>query len=344
MQLYNWNPDADDERVGWQLYDANVFKEYFADSTSGVWGSPVYKSVSSMIPEPSSGLLMLFGLAALALRRRRVKVIVSVAIAAAVLAPTSAFSAADDLRCTFMTTNNVPGYYDDGSEVLVGEYFALVWSDDNVDKPTFYADGTVSEGSKIIGTLSTKRNKKGQHYCYGQFVISKDKYATELSKGSWAVYLLDTRSWNDPSGQPSVAKKSSGDLMPNINSAVGCATLVTIPTSLTVGNATTVTLEDVNSGYVKTSNSTALPKDAPENPVITGIRVDGETVYVTMTNTASYIQYALNSGDNPSLVKNETGTPRSGVTDLNKEVTFAVPRSESGAFFKVRRRGERLVE
>jgi MYXO-CTERM domain-containing protein len=58
----------DDTRVGWKTYSLSELGSYIAGGMNQV-GSPLV--VSQVVPEPTSGLLSLFGLAALALRRRR---------------------------------------------------------------------------------------------------------------------------------------------------------------------------------------------------------------------------------------------------------------------------------
>lgn len=56
------------ERVGWQTYSYASLVDYIYTTTPS---SVTPFSVTAVVPEPTSGLLSLFGLAALALRRRR---------------------------------------------------------------------------------------------------------------------------------------------------------------------------------------------------------------------------------------------------------------------------------
>jgi len=62
-----WN--ADNTVVGWQSYSYDAWKNFVYTSTGAGSASPL--TVSAVVPEPTSGLLMLFGLAGLALRRKR---------------------------------------------------------------------------------------------------------------------------------------------------------------------------------------------------------------------------------------------------------------------------------
>ena len=63
--------DGVDNRIGWKSYSVASIADSIwpADSTQGAGGKVL--EVSQVIPEPTSGLLMLFGLAGLALRRRK---------------------------------------------------------------------------------------------------------------------------------------------------------------------------------------------------------------------------------------------------------------------------------
>ncbi len=62
-----WNSDG--SVVGWQSYSYDAWKNFVYTSTGAGSASPL--TVSTVVPEPTSGLLMLFGLAGLALRRKR---------------------------------------------------------------------------------------------------------------------------------------------------------------------------------------------------------------------------------------------------------------------------------
>ena len=325
VQLY----DEHDNRVAWQYYNANDLSDHILDNagdafdafSEGGSGGKAYPAVfSAMIPEPSSGMLMLFGLAALALRRRRVKAFAAVAVAAAVLAPSAGFGVEPPVTVTFKTTG--PDCYADNTTVLDGECYALVWSPDADTQPVFYADGTVENG-KIVrcGPFA-----KGGRCPKSKFEVSHDEYE-ELKDGHLSVYLLDTRRWNED-GTVSVSGFSGSAVICN-NAAVGLGSVVS-------SNLESISTVKVNSS-ITTDTVTALPEDAP-TPVITDISIEEGQVVITATNTASYIQYSLKSGDKPSSVTKAAGNPRSGLEDRETSVTFTVPASEGGAFFKVGRR------
>ena len=64
--------DYDDKLIGWKRYGIGDLTEYIwptYERPEGSSGTPL--TVTAVVPEPTGGLLALFGLAALALRRRR---------------------------------------------------------------------------------------------------------------------------------------------------------------------------------------------------------------------------------------------------------------------------------
>lgn len=60
---------GDPTRVAWQQYSTSEVTGHILQATGG--GGDNYFTISQVIPEPTSGLMLLFGLAGLALRRKR---------------------------------------------------------------------------------------------------------------------------------------------------------------------------------------------------------------------------------------------------------------------------------
>lgn len=64
-----WLNDNDPTRVGWQQYSLAQVRDHIVTTTGGSSDKPL--TITSVIPEPTSGLLLLLGMAGLALRRRK---------------------------------------------------------------------------------------------------------------------------------------------------------------------------------------------------------------------------------------------------------------------------------
>ena len=62
--------DDNNDRVGWMRYSASSLKDYFYQN-AGAHGEGSPFMVSQVVPEPTSGVLLLLGMGGLALRRRK---------------------------------------------------------------------------------------------------------------------------------------------------------------------------------------------------------------------------------------------------------------------------------
>ena len=304
--------------VAWQSYTSSQIASYIITESSGS-GDTLY--ITQVIPEPTSALLLLFGLAGLAIRRR--KVVVSM-LAVAFVGAT--FAAQNDLLVSFSTKG--PDTYADGSTVIDGECYALVWTPNNVASATIAADGTASDGAQIVLVAPIAKNGKCPNVVYR---VNAKRVETEFANGSWSVYLLDTRKYSyDEEGNQVVTLaglKSDGAVkLVNATSKVGDATL-----SASAGD--NVSLASAVATAADTGSS--LPADVPQ-PTISGIEVKGGNVYVTVANAAPYLTYDLSTGDTPDAVTESVQKPRTGGDD--GKVILVAPAKEGGAFFRVNRK------
>ena len=99
-----------------------------------------------------------------------------------------AFSGMDDKVLRFSTPG--PDRYADGSRVLDGECYALVWSPKGTAFAGFNADGTaVSANDRVVLAAPLAQDGKCRDAI---FQVPAAEYA-ELAGGEWAVCLVDTR-------------------------------------------------------------------------------------------------------------------------------------------------------
>ena len=98
------------------------------------------------------------------------------------------FAAQDDTLLTFSTPG--PDKYADGSAVLNGESYAVVWTKDGATFGGLTAEGTViSENDKLVFIAPIA---KDAHCPLSVLSISAGAMA-QYENGSFSLYLLDTR-------------------------------------------------------------------------------------------------------------------------------------------------------
>lgn len=247
------------------------------------------------------------------------KLIKNILAAAAVLSSAAAFSAANDAMVSFSTKG--PDKYADGATVLDGECYALVWTAPNSAGLAVAADGTASGGEIVLAAPVAKGGRCPKVI----FEVNADDMAKKYKGGSWSVLLLDTRRW----GADGVARPAG--------TVAGKVTLVNATGEVSGGsvNVATASSSSVSAVAAAVASATAVPEGTP-SPTITGIRVDGANVFVTVRGTVPHLAYGLKSGETPSAVSEPAGAPRSG--EESGEIILVAPVKKGGEFFKVERR------
>ena len=239
--------------------------EYQTGTTSAT--TPTTRSVTVLIPEPTSALLLLVGMGLLALRRKQGKFLAA-ALALGLMGGT-AMAAENDVVVTFGTKGGVDRYAD-GTAVLNGERYALVYAEDPA-AVTFSATGEVTGGT-LVTVLPCAVNGS----C--PFMGVQVSAALGLSvRDNFRLFLLDTR-------------VSNGE-------TVTLATGGQHPTSIS-GYA------PVDGANITVTKMSELPADFPK-PRFSNIDVLEDSVVLTVENTVDYVRYALE--DTEVAAKN--GTP-----------------------------------
>lgn len=313
------NGDGSDP-TGWEVaYSGSVaWREDLLVKSGSLDVSPVSFSVSP-VPEPTSGLLLLLGVAGLALRRRRLR---GAVLALALCASFVAQAAYDDTMICFSTPG--PDKYADGTQVLDGERYALCWSADG-DFNGFQANGLPVDGAdEVLAIVPFAKNGRCELAAYP---MPSDKFARG---GVLSLWLLDTRvyaangdvSFSETEGKVKVASiAAAAKVTSNIQVKPG---LCGQPAPLENASAPT---------------PTAVPADVPQ-PVIKGIRVDTKAglVYLTVDNTVPFLTYGVSAGSDPA--KLAEGAAKNPVTGGDGEITLIVEQSKdkNAQFFSVGRK------
>ena len=229
----------------------------------------------------------------------------------------ASFAAVDDTLITFSTPG--PDKYADGTDVLPGECYALVWSADG-QFDGIKADGTtVDSADKVVLVAQAAKAGANGTYCPPLLYQVDADLAKTLEKGVYAVYLLDTRvtaadgavavGGVDENGALK-AVNSYGSVSGDTTAAAGTASITTAKTTA-VGGASVATLVEV------------------EAPVITAIKPEGTKITISTSGLSPVVDYKVVTGAKPG----EVATELDAKADANGNFTFEKPAN--GAFFKV---------
>ena len=229
----------------------------------------------------------------------------------------ASFAAVDDTLISFSTPG--PDKYADGTDVLPGECYALVWSADGLFEG-IKADGTTVEpADKVVLVAQNAKQGPNGTYCPPLLFQVEAELAKTLEKGVYAVYLLDTRvvaadgavavGGVDENGALK-AVNSYGSVSGDTTAAAGTASITTAKTTA-VGGASVATLVEV------------------EAPVITAIKPNGTKITISTSGLSPVVDYKVVTGAKPG----EVATELDAKADANGNFTFEKPAN--GAFFKV---------
>jgi len=239
-------------------------------------------------------------------------------IAALVLASVlSVFADASDALIAFSTKPPSGDFhgdtYADGTRVLDGEWYALVWSSDGV------FDGITTDCRPVDANdrvLIVAPLASGGHCPYVIFQV--DSRAAECS-GEYAVFLLDTRSADGRS----VAARTAEGKPALLNGAA--VTTSYVATAALSGGAT------VRSSVEERAWDESVVAD-PKQPTITSFRVEGGRVTIQVGDVLPGVKYNVSMGVTPDrLEKFALSVP---LMANDGKTVFNLDRP-SGNFFRV---------
>ena len=224
----------------------------------------------------------------------------------------------NDVCLSFSTKG--PDCYADGTQVLDGECYALVWSVDGKFEG-FNASGECLDSNDRVVLLAPVA--KGGKCPNVLFQVNEDT-ANELSNGHYAVYLLDTRVSFNEEEKPCGIKDGKVGLVNGYG---------TVTASLKLDNSIIQNklneLDSDSQGKVA-GEIAAMPANCKQ-PKIKNMRIEGDNVYLTVENLKGYMR--VQSGkDVKSSDATSAAVPTSG---SHEDVILVAPKSGSSGFFKV---------
>ena len=252
-----------------------------------------------------------------------------------------AFSGMDDKVLRFSTPG--PDRYADGSRVLDGECYALVWSPKGSAFAGFNADGTaVSANDRVVLAAPLAKDGKCRDAI---FQIPAAEYE-ELKGGEWAVCLVDTRNvYGVPAGvlDGKPLRVNRWGLVQTGVTVEEPSKMATAAKSngmrLAAAGGTRSVASDGGLGAsalpVRANNLSAVPPNlAP--PQITAIEIADGEVWLGVKDTVPYLSYTIISGSEPGNLKTDYF---SEVVDGEEDAEIAIGtvKSPTRRFFKVKR-------
>ena len=229
----------------------------------------------------------------------------------------AATAAVDDALLSFSTVG--PDKYADGTDVLPGECYALVWSADG-QFDGIKADGTTIDPADKVVLVAPVAKQGANGTCCPAILYQVDKaFAESHASGHYAVYILDTRV-KAADGTVSVGGVDENGALKVVNGydAVSAGTAATsaaesIKTVATtaVGGASVATLAEVDA------------------PVITAIKPNGTKITISASGLSPVATYKVVTGTELDKVSTEINA----TADEKGDFTFDKP--ENGTFFKV---------
>ena len=230
----------------------------------------------------------------------------------------ASYAAVNDTLITFSTPG--PDVYGDGTAVLPGECYALVWSADGVFDGINADGSTVDPNDKVVLVADiAKQDAAGNGYCPLVVYQVDAELAKALEGGQYAVYLLDTRVVGAD------GKKTVGGLDEN-----GKLKAVNTLVAVSEGTAASAALGASTAAVAKPAVSYSVDSYAKvDAPVITSVKVDGAKITITATGLSPVAKYWVLKGNAPGAVNTPVAT---ATFDAEGKCTFDKPAEP---FFKI---------
>lgn len=310
---------VDDGLLAWSdtfSYDEIAGSFVYSDMGTALSGTAYGVSITN-VPEPNSAIMLIAGLAILSLRRKkRHKDYCLMTLFAIFSCQVSGlFAAANDVVLTFSTVG--PDTYADGTTVLDGESYALIWTKTGETFGGIAADGQlIGEHDKFVLAAGIAKDGKCPTMV---FEIEAADYAA-YEGGSFALYLLDTRI-KDEEGNVSVAGANSIAIFaPGIVNAIGVAS------AANESSSSALSLSLASDAAVALNSVGILSKI--EMPTITALKIEDATVSLTVKDLSCAAEYFVVPGVTPNSFETALKVkPENG--------TFVFPKPKGSTFFKV---------
>lgn len=249
---------------------------------------------------------------------------------ALLLLTTAVVAGQGDALLAFSTRG--PDSYADGTPVQVGEVYALVWARNGFEFAGVDMNGRAvdAENNAVVVALPlAKAKRNGAVHCPLTLFQIDEAYAAAHADGTFALVLLDTRAAN-----------AKGELVAtgNLRQVNGWGFVERSRVKAVSSSLVSATNAGSDDGRAQTTATSAVPADETlPQPKITGIKVQGGYVTLTVTGTSPRLLYNVASGSTPGRHDNRHAAAGAvqGHARADREITIVTPVVEGQSFFQV---------
>lgn len=238
--------------------------------------------------------------------------------AVAFFASTFAFGSHTDF--VVVAGSKGPDKYADGTQALVGECYALVWSQDEF--AGFNADGSFVNSNDLALVIVSRADENGACPLFGYAVSSEI-----MNKGgNISLWLLDTRRYSEdgsvkPYGIP-------GTVYQSVPAIAGAAK---VEADIQIKEPGAKSIYDVAGEMTPTT----VPNDVPA-PVVDSIKVENGYAVLKVKNTVPFVNYNFKAGGSlTDLADDQAEHPVSGAATKTESITLIKKATGANEFFKV---------
>ena len=247
-------------------------------------------------------------------------------VAAVALSARPAFAGLDDKVLSFSSSGT--DRYADGSPVLDGECYALVWSPAGQAFAGFNADGTAASPADRV-VLAAPLAKDG-HCPECLFQVPAEE-AAPLEGGTWSVCLVDTRT---AAGVPAGAANGVPRRVNRWAAVKGGVKVSDASGLLAAPAAANAPTRGADAG-VRASALSSVPEGTPQ-PTIVDMDVSDGVAAFAVADTVSFLTYTVESSETlGDFSRDKYADKVDG--DASAEITLATDAPTKTRFFRITR-------
>ena len=217
-----------------------------------------------------------------------------------------------------------PDRYADGTTVLDGESYAVVWSADG-HFDGFFADGTPINSDELILQVLPIAVDGGLRS--GIIFQIEETQVDELRGGSYGLFLLDTRVMSpDGTISPTPPANNTLALVNGYGLVIEGLPVVGLQTNAPVRPG-------LNVGYMRdpvvAAEAAPAPADVPQ-PSVKSIRMEGDRIVLSVENLSGFVR--VQCGETLDAI-GTTVTPATATSGDREDVQLVIPMTEADSGF-----------